>query len=132
MQLTAIVVRACDSDRVLKVQAKQIGELQKVVKKSEESRTDFEDVTIQVRNLWAQLCDDLSLLARKALGQLVRSAKVSKKSMGHLSCPLNLNLSEHYSRHIALVNLRWTYNGSCTEVGCARAFAPSKTSCLSP
>jgi hypothetical protein len=47
--------------------------LENVVKQSEQKRTEYEDVTIKLRGLWDQLCEDLSLLAQKALDELVRA-----------------------------------------------------------
>lgn len=50
----------------------RITELENMVKATEQKRTEYEDVTIKLRGLWDQLCEDLSLLAKQALSELVR------------------------------------------------------------
>ena len=61
--------RAC-----LQSQLKQIQTLERAAKQSEDQRTAFEDVTLQVKRLWDTLCDDITLLAQHAVADLVRSA----------------------------------------------------------
>ena len=55
-------------------QLKQIQTLERAAKQSEDQRTAFEDVTLQVKRLWDTLCDDIALLAQHAVADLVRSA----------------------------------------------------------
>jgi hypothetical protein len=58
---------------LLQAQAMRITELEKRVKETEQKRTEYEDVTIKLRGLWDQLCEDLALLAQQALSELVWS-----------------------------------------------------------
>ena len=54
-------------------QLKQIQALEGAAQQVEEQRTAFEDVTLQVKRLWDTLCDDISLLTRQAVSDLVRA-----------------------------------------------------------
>lgn len=55
----------------MQAQEKKIAELLEVVKTADKRRTDYEDVTIKLKHLWDQLGEDLSLLAQRAVGELV-------------------------------------------------------------
>lgn len=57
----------------LQAQAIRITELENKVKQTEQKRTEYEDVTIKLRALWDQLCEDLALLAQQAVTELVWS-----------------------------------------------------------
>eukprot|EP00892_Ulva_mutabilis_P005298 jgi/Ulvmu1/313/UM001_0317.1 len=62
-------------------QAKTIAELHEVVRTAGQRRTDYEDVTIKLKHLWDQICDDLSLLAQRAVGELADQRSLPKPKM---------------------------------------------------
>lgn len=66
----------------MQAQEKKIAELLEVVKTADERRTDYEDVTIKLKHLWDQVCDDLGLLAQRAVGELVRDSSSVKHDQG--------------------------------------------------
>jgi hypothetical protein len=60
----------------LQVQLEKIRALEAVRKETERKRTEYEDVTLQVTRLWDTLCDDISLLYKNALRDLVRTLRL--------------------------------------------------------
>lgn len=78
----------------MQAQEKKIAELLEIVKTADKRRTDYEDVTIKLKHLWDQVCDDLSLLAQRAVGELVRDLCLSPKP----GCVLLLLLAKEMPR----------------------------------